>query len=145
MIASTQSRFLSPSRFNSAGKGVAYFGLATLLALTAATAQVAALDTTGLDASGNPRSEMAACQSGKNQQNRDACIKEVKNANAEKRAGKLGTGADFSANAMKRCEVFKTGEAQTACRSRVESEAKINGSVAAGGVIRESETVVPAK
>jgi len=144
-IQSHLSRPLSPSRFNRMGKGVTYFGLAALLAMTAATAQVAALDTTGLDASGNPKSEMAACKSGKTQQDRAACVKEVRNANAEKRAGKLGKGADFTANAMKRCDVFKDSEDQAACRGRVESQARLDGSVAAGGVLRESEIVVPAK
>lgn len=136
---------LSPSRFNRMGKGATYFGLAALMAMTAATAQVAPLDTTGLDASGNPKSEMATCKSGKTQQDRAACLREVRNANAEKRAGKLGTGADFTANAMKRCEIFKESEDQAACRARVESQARIDGSVGAGGVLRESETVVPAK
>ena len=127
------------------GKGVVYFGLAALMTLSAATAQVAALDATGLDASGNAKSEMAACNSGKTQQDRTACIKEIKNANAEKRAGKLSNGADYTANAMKRCEVFKESEDQAACRARIESQAKIDGSVAGGGVMRESETAVPAK
>ncbi|MEO6321217.1 MAG: hypothetical protein ABIR56_11075 [Polaromonas sp.] len=148
MFTSIQSHLMStlrPSRFNRMGKGVTYFGLAVLLAMTAATAQVAALDTTGLDASGKPKSEMAACKSGKTQQDRAACLKEVRNANAEKRAGKLGSGADFTANAMKRCEIFKESEDQAACRARVESQARLDGSVAAGGVLRESEIVVPAK
>lgn len=148
MFTSLQSRLsstLRPSRVNCMGKGVVYFGLAALMTLSAATAQVAALDATGLDASGNAKSEMAACNSGKTQQDRTACIKEIKNANAEKRAGKLSNGADYTANAMKRCEVFKESEDQAACRARIESQAKIDGSVAGGGVMRESETAVPAK
>lgn len=145
-IKSHLSRPLSPSRLNRMGKGVTYFGLAALLAMTAATAQVAALDTTGLDASGNAKSEMAACKSGKTQQDRAACMKEVHNANAEKRAGKLSIGgANYAANAMKRCDVFKDNQDLTACRARVESQARIDGSVGAGGVLRESEIVVPAK
>ncbi len=144
MFTSIQSRFLRPSRLNRLGKGVTYFGFSALLAMTAATAQIAALDTTGLDASGNAKSEMAACNSGKTQQDRAACVKEVRNANAEKRAGKLGNGADYMANAMKRCEIFKESEDQASCRARVESQARLDGSVAAGGVLREGEIVVPA-
>lgn len=144
MFASIPSRFLRASRLNRLGKGVTYFGLTALLAMTAATAQVAALDSTGLDASGNAKSEMAACNSGKTQQDRAACLKEVRNANAEKRAGKLGSGADYTANAMKRCEVFKESEDLAACRARVESQAKLDGSVASGGVLREGEITVPA-
>ncbi|MEC5214049.1 hypothetical protein RCH06_002610 [Polaromonas sp. CG_9.5] len=148
MFTSTRPRLsstLRPSRVNRMGKGVVYLGLAAMMALTSASAQVAALDATGLDASGNAKSEMAACKSGKTQQDRAACLKEVHNANAEKRAGKLGNGADYMANAMKRCEVFKGNDDQAACRARIESQAQIDGSVAGGGVLRESETVVPAK
>ena len=147
MFTSIQSRLsstLRPSRVNRMGKGVVYVGLAALMTLTAATAQIAALDVTGLDHSGNPKSEMAACNSGKTQQDRAACIKEVRNANAQKRAGKLSSGADYTANALKRCEVFKENEDQAACRARIESQAQIDGSVAGGGVLRESETGVPA-
>ena len=140
-----KSRFLPTSRLNRLGKGSAYFGLAALLAMSAASAQIAALDTTGLDASGNAKSEMAACNSGKTQQDRSACIKEVRNAAAEKRAGKLGNGADFAANAMKRCEIFKDTLDLEACRARVESQAKLDGSVAAGGVLREGVITMPAQ
>lgn len=144
MLTSIQSRFLRPARLNRLGKGATYFGLAALLTMTAAMAQIATPDTTGLDSTGNPKSEMAACKSGKTQQDRAACLKEVRNANAEKRAGKLGSGADYTANAMKRCEVFKDSEDMASCRARVESQAKLDGSVAAGGVIRQGEIVVPA-
>lgn len=145
MSSSIQSRYLNAAGFNRLGKGVSYFGLAVLIAMTAATAQVAPLDTTGLDTSGNAKSEMATCKSGKTQQDRTACMTEVRNANAAKRAGKLNNGADYAANALKRCEIFKDSEDLAACRGRVQSEAKIDGTVPAGGVLRESEIVVPAK
>lgn len=144
MFTSIKSRFLRPARLNRLGKGVTYFGLTALLAMTAATAQIASPDSSGLDSTGNPKSEMAACNSGKTQQDRAACIKEVRNANAEKRAGKLSNGADYVANALKRCEVFKDSEDLASCRARVESQAKLNGSVAGGGVLREGVITVPA-
>lgn len=145
MTVSTHPSHFRPARLKRLGKGVAYFGLAALLAMTAATAQIAsaqvASGTTGIDATGDARSELAACNSGKTQQSRATCITEVKNANAAKRAGKLENYGQFSANALKRCEVFK-GEDQAACRARIEGQGKIEGSVAGGGVIREVETVV---
>ena len=144
MFSSVKPRFLASSRLNRLGKGVSYLGLTALLAMGAATAQVAPLDTTGLDASGNAKSELAACNSGKTQQDRAACQREVRNANAEKRAGKLGNGTDYTANAMRRCDVFKDSEDVAACRARIEAQARIDGSVAGGGVIRQSEIVVPA-
>jgi len=144
MFTALESRSREPSRIKRPGKGMAWFGLTALLAMTAATAQVAPLDATGLDSSGKASSEMAACNSGKTQQDRVACATEVRNANAEKRAGKLGNGTDYTANAMRRCEVFKDSEDAAACRARVEAEARLNGSVAGGGVLRQTETVVPA-
>ncbi|MEO7231445.1 MAG: hypothetical protein ABJA84_10190 [Polaromonas sp.] len=136
-------RLFQPARLNRWGKGVASFGLASLMAMTAATAQTAS-GSSAIDNTGNAKSEMAACTSGKSQQNRATCMKEVHAANAAKRAGKLGTGADYVANALKRCEVFKTSEDQAACRSRVGSQATLDGSVASGGILREGEITVPA-
>ena len=135
-------------RLNRLGKGVTYFGLAVLLAMTAATAQIAsaqiASGTTGIDATGDAKSEMAACNSGKTQQDRATCITEVKNASAAKRAGKLENGdGQFAANALKRCEVFK-GDDQIACQERIAGSGKAQGSVAGGGVLREAEITVPA-
>lgn len=148
MLTSIQSRFLRSTRLSRLGKGVAYFGFAALLAMTAATAQMAsaqvASGTTGIDASGDARSEMAACTSGKTQQARTTCMTEVRNAQAAKRAGKLNNYGDLSANALMRCDVFKTDDDKSACKARVMNDANAQGSVAAGGVLREAETVVPA-
>lgn len=136
MTSLTQFRQVHPW-----GKGAAYFGLAVLLSMGAATAQIAS-GTTGIDATGSARSEMAACLSGKTQQDRETCITEVRNANAEKRAGKLESGnGQLSANALKRCDVFK-GEDLVACQARIVGYGKTDGSVAGGGVVREVETVV---
>ena len=71
-------------------------------------------------------------------------MKEARNAAAAKRAGKLGNDGDFAANAMKRCEVFKTEDDKSACKARVMNSANAQGSVAGGGVLLEAETVVPA-
>ena len=119
---------------------VACFGAAALLSL-GATAQIAS-GTTGIDATGDARSEMAACNNGKTQQDRATCITEVKNANAAKRAGKVdNANGQFAANALKRCDVFK-GEDQVACQARIVGYGKADGSVAGGGVVRQVETVV---
>lgn len=140
---SSSSRF---ARFYRLGKGVSCFGFVSVLALTAATAQISlaqiASGTTGIDATGNASSEMAACNSGQTQQDRETCMTEVRNANAEKRAGKLdNAGGQFGANAVQRCDVL-TGEQKIACEARVLGIGNAQGSVAGGGVIREVETVV---
>lgn len=130
------------------GRRAARLSALAWLATTAATAQFAlaqiAPGTTGIDNSGRAGNEMAACMNGTTQQGRDTCIAEVRNAQAQKRAGQLGTDADLSANALKRCEVFQKADDLAACRARVLGEQNAQGGVAAGGVLREAETALPA-
>ncbi len=122
-------------------KGVAGCALTALLAMSAATAQIAS-GTTGIDATGNAQSEMAACTSGRSQQDRATCITEVKNANAAKRAGKIdNAGAQFRANALQRCNVLESQD-KAACEARVLGYGNPQGSVAGGGVVTEIESVV---
>jgi hypothetical protein len=122
-------------------KGLQSFGLAALLAVTAATAQVAT-GQTGIDASGNYQSEVQACMTGKTQQDRDTCLTEARNARADKKRGVLdNAGGQFEANAQARCGPL-TGEDKAACQARVLGFGNTTGSVAGGGVLREVETVV---
>lgn len=122
-------------------KSMASFGLAALLAVTAATAQVAS-GTTGIDATGSFQSEMEACKSGRTQQDQATCMKEARNAQADKKRGVLdNAGAQFDSNAAARCDVL-SGEEKAACQARVLGYGNTTGSVAAGGVLREVETVV---
>ena len=146
MLKFIQSRISHSMPQARAAKGMAYFGVAALLAMSGsmATAQIAA-GTTGIDATGNAKSEMAACKNGKTQQDRATCMMEVRNAQAAKRAGKLDTNGDYAANALKRCDAFKDADDQSACKARVMNSAGAAGSVAAGGVLREAEVLVPAQ
>jgi len=114
------------------------FGVSALLAVGAATAQMA----TGIDNTGSYQSEVQACMSGRTQQDRDTCMKEARNANADKRRGVLDTQGSLEANAMSRCNVFTTGEDKAACQARVMGMGSTSGSIAGGGLIREVETVV---
>lgn len=122
-------------------KSLLSFGVAALLAVTAATAQVAT-GTTGIDASGSYRQEVNACMTGKTQQDQATCLREARNAQADKKRGVLdNAGARFDANAKARCGVL-AGEEKAACEARVMGYGNTSGSVAAGGVLREVETVV---
>jgi hypothetical protein len=126
-------------------KSLISFGVATLLAVGAFTAQVATAagaGDTGIDATGSYQSEVQACMSGQTQQDRDTCLKEARNARADKQRGVLDTQGPVAANAMGRCEVFQGGEDRAACEARVMGMGNADGSVAGGGVIREVETVV---
>ena len=122
-------------------KSLVYFGVTALLAVTAATAQVAT-GTTGIDASGNYRQEVRACMSGQTQQDQATCLREARNAQGDKKRGVLdNAGGRFEANAAVRCDVL-TGEDKAACQARVMGFGHTSGSVAGGGLLREVETVV---
>ena len=121
-------------------KSAAAFLVATVLAVSA-IAQIAA-GTTGIDATGDAASEMAACKNGSTQQSRETCMTEVRNANAAKRAGKVdNAGGQFKANALMRCNALK-GEDKVACEARVAGLGTASGSVAGGGVVTQIESVV---
>ena len=117
--------------------------LFALLAM-GAHAQTAA-GTSGIDATGNSQSELAACNNGTTQQSRQTCITEVESARAAKRAGQLGnSGSQFDANALQRCDVLQ-GEDKVACQARVGGYGTSSGSVAGGGTIHQIESVVAPK
>ena len=122
-------------------KSLVSFGVAALLAMTAATAQVAT-SPTGIDDTGSYRHEVQSCMSGNTQQDRDTCLREARNAQADKKRGLLDNNqAQFEANSTARCDVL-TGEDKAACKARVMGFGSTTGSVAGGGVLREVETVV---
>lgn len=112
-----------------------YFGVASLLAVTAATAQV------GIDASGDYQKEVLACNQGKTQQDKATCLTEARSAHAvPKQSLTTGAQADLQANALQRCNAL-TGDDKLACRARIEGQGKTTGSVAGGGVLREMHEV----
>lgn len=124
-------------------KSLISFGAIALMAMGAATAQVASLPgTTGIDASGSYQQEVQACMSGRTQQDQATCLREARNAQADKRRGVLDTQGSLQANAVARCEVFRASEDRAACQARVMGFGSTEGSVAGGGLIREVETVV---
>lgn len=127
-----------------ARKSLISFGVTALLAIGAATAQIATAASAdmGIDNSGSYQSEVQACLSGHTQQSRADCLKEARNSHADKARGRLDTRGNLQANAMDRCHVFSTGEDKAACQARVMGMGEVEGSVAAGGLLRESETVV---
>ncbi len=126
---------------NRSKKSLISFGVSALLAVGAATAQVAT-GATGIDATGSYQSEVQACMSGQTQQDRDTCLKEARNAQADKRRGVLENYPAPQANASSRCEVHANAEDRAACQARVLGYGSTQGSVAGGGLIREVETVV---
>ena len=131
--------FVVPLRYRVAKS--AFVLLTASLVGMSAIAQIAS-GTTGIDATGNAASEMAACKNGKTQQSRETCMNEVSNANAAKKAGKVdNAGGQFKAHALMRCSALKD-EDKVACEARVIGLGKPAGSVAGGGVITEIESAV---
>lgn len=130
----------TPSRHS---RPLSYFGLVCVMAVGAASAQIATPGSTGIDNSGSYERERAACMSGATPQAQETCLREAANAQADKRKGDLQTqGQDqLVANAMRRCDALG-GEDHAACAARVLGYGNQSGSVGGGGVIREVETVV---
>lgn len=129
----------------SARKAVSYFGVSALFAVAAAAAQVGIVGDTGIDSSGNFQQERGWCMVNTSGDERVACLKNSGAAQAEKRHGTLdNNGADFGANAMRRCDVF-AGDDRDACKARVMGSGSTSGSVQDGGTIKQVETVVVPK
>jgi hypothetical protein len=121
------------------------FTLAAAGTLLACTTALAANAGALADAQARYRQDMAACNSGKSNQDLATCRLEAKNALAEARRGGLNDAPDqYPQNALRRCEVHK-GDDRAACEIRMRGEGRVDGSAAGGGILRESEIVVPAK
>ena len=121
-------------------KSLISLGAPALLALMGATANAQVV--TGIDASGSYQREVQACMTGKSQQDQATCLKEARNARADKQRGTLdNANGNFNADAASRCEPLN-GEDKAACQARVMGQGSTSGSVAGGGVLREIETVV---
>lgn len=123
-------------------KSLVSFGVTALFAVTAAAAQVVSgPGTTGIDASGSYQHEVQSCLSGRTQEDQATCLREARNAQAERKRGDLQVGsADYQRNAMARCDPL-SGEDKAACQARMMGYGGTSGSVAGGGVLREVETV----
>ena len=80
-------------------------------------------------------------------QDRAACIREAGAARAEAKRGRLREGGspDYAANALARCKLHPPAErAECEARVRGSGDTSIEGSVLGGGLLRETQTVIPA-
>ena len=119
--------------------------LGAALALLGATAAMARPAEPALaEAQARYQKEMASCSNGSSNQDKATCQREARNALAEFKRGQLDNGdARFRKNARQRCDALQ-GDDRAACLSRARGEGAVSGSVAGGGLLRESVTVVPA-
>ena len=116
--------------------------------LLCATAALAADASSSSSAQARFRQEMAVCNSGQSNQDAATCREEARNAFGEARRGALNDApGQYQQNAQQRCGVLQGGD-RTDCEARMRGEGSVEGSVAAGGLLRETVTTtitVPAK
>jgi hypothetical protein len=92
------------------------------------------------------RAEMAVCASGQSNQTPATCREEAEHALAAARRGGLDDNqAAYPQNAAQRCEAL-AGSERADCQSRARGMGGVEGSVASGGILRETvtTTVTPA-
>ena len=89
--------------------------------------------------------DRAACLDSSSQHDRSSCLREAGAVKAEstRRPVVRETADDRARNALQRCNELP-GEMRDPCERRVRGEGTASGSVAAGGVLRELVTPVPA-
>ena len=124
------------------------FGVARVAALAALGAASIALGPAWADEQYSQ--ERSRCMSGSSGQDQATCLKEAGAAQAERRRGGLDTYGAHRRNAMSRCEEMPDAD-RADCRARVRGKSSADrkvitsGSVAGGGILRESVTTVPAQ
>ena len=119
--------------------------LALAVAGTVLCASAALAASASAEAQARYRQDMAMCNSGQSNQDPATCRLEARNALAEAKRGGLTAAPDqYQSNAVQRCGVFK-GADRDECEARMRVENGASGSVAGGGILRESVTVVPVK
>lgn len=107
--------------------------MAAALACTTALAQPAN------DARARYEEERRACMTQNTQDSQATCLREASAARDAAAKGQLSSpGTAAEANARERCKVFQEAADQAECVRRLESTA--SGSVAGGGLLRESVT-----
>ena len=94
------------------------------------------------------RQDMAVCNSGQSNQDAGTCREEARRALAAARRGALDDApGQYQQNAQQRCSALQGGD-RTDCEGRMRGEGTVAGSVAAGGLLRETVTTTittPAK
>ena len=144
-------RGLSPTRLLSAlaavavGLFISTVALPSVAAGTAGTAvKAAAAPSSSSAAQTRYQQDRAVCLSGASNQDRATCLKEAGAARAEAQKGGLGDSTEpYSDNQRKRCAQLPGSQRQD-CLARMQGQGNISGSVAGGGLLRETVTVVPA-
>jgi len=138
------------NRFNSTStRRLVLAAAASLVCVSAFAAKPAAKATpqsaAAAEAQAQYKRDLALCDSSRASEDRATCRTEAGRAYAEaKRGGFADAQSQFQQNARQRCDALK-GIDRTACEQRMSGQGTVQGSVAGGGILRESTIVVPAK
>lgn len=121
------------------------FSLAAAAGLLCASATLAATPGALAEAQARYKQDMALCNSGQSNQDPATCRLEAKNALAAAKRGELSDAPGvYQQNALQRCAAHQ-GSDRSDCEARMRGQGNETGSVANGGILRESVTIVPAK
>lgn len=110
--------------------------LLALLSVTAYSAEVAD------NATANYKNEIAACKNESPKNMRAACIEEAKKTLSDYRRSPESYQQMLQSNMVQRCKALE-GDSRRDCESRMRGEGHAAGSVAEGGILRETVTTVP--
>jgi hypothetical protein len=92
----------------------------------------------------NYKNEIASCNSEVPKNARKACVLEAQKTLATYQRGFESYEQLLQGNTMQRCAVLKEDDRRD-CESRMRGAGSADGSVAGGGILRETVTVVPSK
>ncbi len=131
---------MTPSTHTLAGLAAAAFiaALATSPARAADPAPAAAAKSTYAK-------DRADCDAGRTAEDRTTCLKEAGAAQEERKRNRLDNTGSMRQNAVDRCNAI-SGKDKTDCLARIEGpmssdqQTKTSGSVAGGGILRETKT-----
>lgn len=139
---------LSPTRLVTALAAAAVGLFISMVAMNSeaagTAAKAAAAPASSSSAQSRYQQERAVCLSGASNQDRATCLKEAGAARAEAQRGGLGDSTEpYADNQRKRCAQLPGSQRQD-CLARMQGQGNVSGSVAGGGLLRETVTVVPA-
>jgi hypothetical protein len=88
--------------------------------------------------------ERSQCLNGSSNQDRATCLREAGAARGEALRNGLGNSTEpYTGNQRQRCAALP-GDQRSDCLARMQGQGSTSGSVAAGGLLRELVTTVPA-
>ncbi|NYT83087.1 hypothetical protein H0A70_16490 [Alcaligenaceae bacterium] len=122
------------------------FGMLAAAACLAVTLPVAAQSTTsGMDPQAQYRLDRERCNTGQTNQDKATCLREAGAALEEARRNRLMRGdASYTSNQTARCESLPAAQRED-CRIQMSGQnTRTEGSVAGGGVLRETTITIPA-